>query len=285
MAEGLTVTRVDECEHGPCGGSSIVLATDAIMGRMAAAGATHPGKVRPHNEDGLIVNPDLGLFAVADGMGGHKAGEVASSLALESILAFITRAAQDDDHTWPFGLESTLDAAANQLRTAVKLANRRVFKESERREQYTGMGTTVAAVLDNDSTAAVCGVGDSRVYLIKDASMECLTRDHTWVETLLTQMPGLDRATLAKHPMRHVLTSVVGAQDDVEVTVTSHQLMKGQRLVLCTDGVHGALTDIEIGAIVRHASSVQAAADELIQSALSADGRDNLTAVIVELAR
>ena len=218
-------------------------------------------------------------------MGGHKAGEVASALTLETILAFITSAAQGDDQTWPFGVESTLDAAGNQLRTAVKLANRRVFNESESHEQYTGMGTTVAAVLGKLCLATVCAVGDSRVYLIAEAGIQCLTRDDTWVENLLTQVPGLDRELLATHPMRHVLTSVIGAQNDVDVTVTSHELMKGERVVLCTDGVHGALADVEIGAIVRRAKSVQAAADELIEAALSADGRDNLTAVVVELPR
>jgi protein phosphatase len=251
---------------------------------MAAAGATHPGKVRSHNEDGLLVDNELALFVVADGMGGHKAGEVASAMALEAVQTFITRAAKDDDHTWPFGLERSLDASGNRLRTAVKLANRRVFKESEKREQFTGMGTTVAAVLGDGDCAAVCGVGDSRVYVIRDASMECLTRDHTWVETLLAQTPGIDPRTLANHPMRHVLTSVVGAQDDVEVPVSSHRLKAGERFVLCTDGVHGALTDGEIGAIVRHAANPQAAANELVQAALTADGRDNLTAVVVELA-
>src|SRR5690349_20343919 len=182
------------------------------MCRMAASGATHPGRVRSHNEDGLLVDNELGLFVVADGMGGHKAGEVASAMTLEAVQSFITRASQDDDHTWPFGVERSLNSSGNRLRTAVKLANRRVFKESEKREQFTGMGTTVAAVLGDGDCGAVCGVGDSRVYVIRDGSMVCLTRDHTWVETLLAQTPGLDPKTLVNHPMRHVLTSVVGAQ-------------------------------------------------------------------------
>jgi PPM family protein phosphatase len=254
------------------------------MATMVGGGATHAGRVRPDNEDGLLIQAELGLFVVADGMGGHKAGEVASSLALDSIRSFVLRASQDDDHTWPFGLERTLDRNGNRLRTAVKLANRRVFKESERRDEYTGMGTTVAAVLAEGDSAVVCGVGDSRVYLIKNGAMDCLTRDHTWVEALLAQTPGLDRATLANHPMRHVLTNVVGAQDDVDVTVTSHHVAPNDRLVLCTDGIHGSLPDTRIADIVRGAATPAEAANALVQAALAVDGRDNLTAVVVEMA-
>jgi protein phosphatase len=247
---------------------------------MVGGGATHAGKVRPQNEDGLLVEAGLGLFVVADGMGGHQAGEVASALALESIRSFFARVSRDDDHTWPFGLERNLDRNGNLLRTAVKLANRRVFRESERQDQYTGMGTTVAAVLVDGNSAVVCGVGDSRVYLIGGGAVNCLTRDNTWVEALLAQTPGLDRAALANHPMRHVLTSVVGAQDDVDVTVTMHQIAHDDRIALCTDGVHGSLSEAQIGHIVRSAVTPREAAEALVQAALAADGADNLTAVV-----
>jgi protein phosphatase len=250
---------------------------------MVGGGATHPGKVRPHNEDGLLIEQNLGLFVVADGMGGHKAGEVASSLALEAIEGFLARVAHDDDHTWPFGLERTLGRSGNLLRTAIKLANRRVFRESERRDQYTGMGTTIAATLVDGDSVVVCGIGDSRVYLIRDAGIDRLTEDHTWVEALLAQTPGLDRGSLANHPMRHVLTRVVGAQDDVDVPVTVHRLVSRDRFVLCTDGVHGSLPDVRIAEIVAGAASVSQAAETLVEAALAADGRDNLTAVVVEV--
>jgi PPM family protein phosphatase len=250
---------------------------------ILGGGATHAGKVRPHNEDGLVIEIDLGLFAVADGMGGHKAGEVACSLALDSIKSFLLRAAQNDEHTWPFGLERALDHNGNRLRTAIKLANRRVFRESERRDEYTGMGTTVAAALIDGDSAVVCGVGDSRVYLIRGTGIERLTRDQTWVEALLEQTPGLDRAALANHPMRHVLTTVVGAQDDLEVSVTMHQVVPGDRFVLCTDGVHGALSDARIAEIVGRARSSAEAAESLVKDAVAADGKDNATAVVAEI--
>jgi protein phosphatase len=180
-------------------------------------------------------------------------------------------------------LERTLDRNGNRLRTAVKLANRRVFRESERRDEYTGMGTTVAAALVDGGSAVVCGVGDSRVYLIRGTAIQRLTHDHTWVETLLAQTPGLDRAALSNHPMRHVLTSVVGVQDDLDVTVTTHHLVPGDRLMLCTDGVHGGLTDARIADIVIASRNVAEAADALIEAAVSSDGKDNVTAVVGEI--
>jgi protein phosphatase len=251
----------------------------AVM--MVGHGATHPGRVRPGNEDSMLVDPGIGLFAVADGMGGHNAGEVASGLALQTIHAFVTRSGEDPDHTWPFGIDSSLDFDGNRLRTAIKLANRQVHLESESRDQYTGMGTTVAAVLVSDGCAAVCGVGDSRVYIVRRGHIECLTRDQTWVQLLLAQNPDLDPTTLAGHPMRHVLTSVVGAQEDVDVHLLSRTVEDHDRFVITSDGVHGALDDREIAEIVNAAADPAAAAERLVATALDRDGSDNLTAIVI----
>ena len=248
---------------------------------MVGHGATHPGRVRPRNEDSMLVDPQIGLYAVADGMGGHNAGEVASCLALQTIHSFVVRSAEDPDQTWPFGVDSALDFDGNRLRTAVKLANRLVYRESGTRDQYTGMGTTVAAVLVSDRCAAVCSVGDSRVYLIRGGGIECLTQDQTWVQLLLSQNPNLDASSLAGHPMRHVLTSVVGAQDDLEVHLVSRSVDGDDQFVICSDGVHGALPDDEIARIVTGARDPESAAGQLVARALEVDGSDNLTAVVV----
>jgi protein phosphatase len=249
-----------------------------------AHGATHPGKVREQNQDRMLVDIPLGLFAVADGMGGHNAGEVASALALETLQAFVERSRNDRDHTWPFGIDGTLDFNGNQLRTGIKLANRRVFRESERREQYTGMGTTIVAMLLDGTCAVLCGIGDSRIYVVRRGACERLTRDHTWVQLLLSQNPDMDPKSLENHAMRHVLTSVVGAQDEVDVAVSSRPLVAGDRVVLCSDGVHGPLDDAEIGRIVTRAADPRAAAETLVASALERDGQDNLTALVVSIA-
>jgi protein phosphatase len=250
---------------------------------VEAHGVTHPGRVRPQNEDSMLVDVPLGLFAVADGMGGHNAGEVACALALETLHSFVERSQHDPDHTWPFGIESSLDFNGNRLRTGIKLANRRVFRESEARDQYTGMGTTIVAMLVEGTCAVFCGVGDSRIYVVRRSGIELLTRDHTWVQMLLAQNPELNPESVENHPMRHVLTSVIGAQDDVEVHVVARPAVARDRFVLCSDGVHGALADDDIWRIVCDAADVREAADKLVSTALERDGRDNLTAVVVTL--
>jgi protein phosphatase len=248
---------------------------------MVGHGATHPGRVRPRNEDSMLVDPQAGLYAVADGMGGHNAGEVASCLALQTIHSFVVRSAEDPDQTWPFGIDAALDFDGNRLRTAVKLANRLVHRESETRDQCNGMGTTVAAVLVSERGAAVCSVGDSRVYLVRGGKIELLTQDQTWVQLLLSQNPSLDASSFATHPMRHVLTAVVGGQDDLEVQPLSRPVNGDDRFVICSDGVHNALDDDEIARVVLEAPNAAAAAERLVTRALEADGSDNLTAVVV----
>ena len=250
---------------------------------IEASGATHPGNVRPHNEDRMLVDIPFGLFAVADGMGGHNAGEIAASITIDTLQLFVERSHNDTDHTWPFGIDGNLDFNGNRLRTGVKLANRRVFRESESRDQYTGMGTTLVAMIVDGMCSAFCSVGDSRIYSVRKGECERLTRDQTWVQLLLSQNPGMDPRAFENHAMRHVLTSVIGAQDDVDVAVASRPLVAGDRIVLCSDGVHGALTDREIGRIVTRASDVKEAAQTLVDVALELDGQDNLTAVVVGL--
>ena len=147
---------------------------------LRAAGSTHKGPVRRTNEDDLLIAPEFGLFAVADGMGGHHAGEVASKLALESVAGFIRRSHEDSDCSWPYGIEPHLSMAGNRLHTAISLANRRVFREAESHDDYIGMGSTVAALLFVGGVVVVGHVGDSRAYLIRGAQLNQLTQDDTW---------------------------------------------------------------------------------------------------------
>jgi protein phosphatase len=247
---------------------------------LIAHGVTHPGTVRPHNEDAVLCAPDIGLFVVADGMGGVNAGEVASRMAVEAIQLFISRSGPDFTHTWPFGIDAELSYQGNRLRTAVKLANRSVFRASEQQSQYTGMGTTVAAVLADGRTATCGAIGDSRIYVVSRGGIRQLSEDHTWVETLRAQNPSLDPAALARHPMRHVLTRVVGGQADVDVPVTEHTIADGERLLLCSDGVHRGLTDEDLHALTRQGTVAEAAA-AIVAAALTADGRDNISALVL----
>ena len=211
---------------------------------ISAYAATDPGPVRTVNEDAFLVDADQHLYAVADGMGGHNAGEVASSLALEALSGFVRRSSSDTDLSWPYGVLPDLSFLANRLRTALHLANRRVFRAAESHDDYTGMGTTVVAALIDGTRAVVAHVGDSRIYHWSDGRLNVLTRDDSWAAALIAQ--GMSTEDLARHPMRHVLTNVVGARDQVEVHVRELSLLPGDRLLLCSDGLHEPMTDDRI---------------------------------------
>ena len=144
------------------------------------------------------------------------------------------------------------------------------------------MGTTVVLVLVDGLAAAICGVGDSRVYLVAQRRIKQLTTDHTWVETIRAQDPTIEPAVLARHPMRHVLTSVIGGQDVLDVTVTQHVVNDGDRLVMCSDGVYRGVSD-ELMCEIAGKGSVTEAAAAIVAAALERDGRDNISAVVIEL--
>jgi protein phosphatase len=248
--------------------------------QLSAYGATHPGR-RASNEDALLIEPALGLFVVADGMGGHKAGEVASRIAVEAIREFIEQSGASADVTWPFGLDSELSLDANRLRTAVRVANGRVLEASEQRSDYTGMGTTVVAVLAASDRLVFVGVGDSRVYLWTHGEVQQLTQDDSWVATVLAREPGMTESALAQHPMRHVLTSVVGARSDTEPHVDERPFAEGDVVLLCSDGLHGALTAGDIASALGSGRAITEIPQVLVDGALARGASDNVTAVVI----
>jgi len=248
---------------------------------ISAYAATDPGPVRTVNEDASLIDPDQRLYAVADGMGGHNAGEVASSLALEALGGFVRRSSTDTDLSWPYGVLPDLSFLANRLRTALHLANRRVFRAAESHDDYTGMGTTVVAVLVDGNRAAVAHVGDSRIYHWSNNQLAVLTRDDSWAAALIAQ--GLSVDDLSRHPMRHVLTNVVGARDQVDVHVRELPLQPGDRLLLCSDGLHEPMTEELIAPILGTEPDARAAATRLVREALERGTRDNVTALVVEV--
>jgi protein phosphatase len=248
---------------------------------ITAHAATDPGPVRTVNEDAFLLDPQQGLYAVADGMGGHNAGEVASQLALEALSGFVRRSSTDTDLSWPYGVLPELSFLANRLRTALHLANRRVFRAAESHDDYTGMGTTVVATLIEGARAVVAHVGDSRIYHWTGGELTTLTRDDSWAAALIAQ--GLSTEDLARHPMRHVLTNVVGARDQVDVHVRELALAPGDRLLLCSDGLYEPLSADRIGAVLAEAADVEAAASRLVREALDRGSRDNVTALVVDV--
>jgi len=251
---------------------------------LTVAARTHPGTVRATNEDSSLWEPALAVVAVADGMGGHNAGEVASQLALEAFRSFLEQSAADRDVTWPFGFSPALSVAANRLMTAIKVANGRVNRASEERSEYSGMGTTVVAAIFDGSTFAYAGVGDSRIYTFDGRGLTQITTDDSWVELLMKES-GLAPSAFERHPMRHVLTSVVGARPDLDVTVEERELVDGQTIMLCTDGLHGALRDSDVEAILRSERDLDRAAARLVDAAVRRDGRDNVTVALARYSR
>jgi protein phosphatase len=178
---------------------------------LEAFGKTDVGRRRKLNEDNFLVDTETSLFAVCDGMGGHNAGEVASKMAIETLQAFIAKSqGEEKDITWPYGLEPTLSFEANRLKTAIKLANKRVFKAADNREDYTGMGTTLVAALVNGTTLTVGGAGDSRCYLFRDGALTQITRDDSWVSAAWAE-GILSSDEIERHPLRNVATFTCSA--------------------------------------------------------------------------
>jgi PPM family protein phosphatase len=248
---------------------------------IRACGVSDVGRVRKTNEDTFVSEPNIGLFAVADGMGGHNAGEVASRLAIESMTAFVQRSAADTDFSWPYGLDQTMSFDGNRLRTAIHLANRRVFRASESTDDYSGMGTTIVGLLVNGSRICVAHVGDSRCYLLAEGRLQQLTHDDSWAATILAQDPALTPEDIARHPMRNVLTNVLGAREQVDVHLSERQLRGGDVFLLCSDGLHGTLAPEVVKDILEGTADVEAAAQSLVSRAMDRGSRDNVTALVV----
>lgn len=234
---------------------------------------------RKMNQDHVGWWPDLGLFVVADGMGGHNAGEVASHLAVETIHQFIVETAAGGDITWPFGIDIANSLELNRLTTAIRLANRKVYAEGSRSADLSGMGTTVVAALVAGDRMAVASVGDSRVYRWRDGGLEQLTKDDTWLMSVLGAKEAAEAE--ATHPLRHVLTSVVGTRDDVKPGAREEQLRSGDTFVLCSDGVHGRLDLAAISEVLLGASTAADQASGLVEEALARGTSDNATALVI----
>ena len=249
---------------------------------LEAYGQTDVGRRRKLNEDNYVVDAETQLYAVCDGMGGHNAGEVASKMAIETLEAFIRKSAgEEKDITWPYGLEAHLSFEANRLKTAIKLANKKVFKAADNREEYTGMGTTVVAALIAGSVLTVGSAGDSRCYLLSKGKLRQLTRDDSWVSAAWAE-GILSSDEIERHPLRNVITKAVGAKDTLEVEVAEHNLSSGDVALLCSDGLHAMVDDQGIlRALTPNPDSLQEAAARLIAAANDAGGKDNISVVLV----
>jgi len=246
---------------------------------ISYCGQTDVGRRRSLNEDAIFA--DDGLFLVCDGMGGHKAGEVASKMAIDVITGFVKRSAEDSEITWPYGFITRVSLDGNRLRTAIKLANRTIFRKAGSSDDYTGMGTTVTACMVARSRPQVtyAHVGDSRLYLIRAGVILQLTQDDSWAN-LSWEADAVDDTTRAS--MKHVLTKALGARDDVDFEVKTQDLVDRDVLLLCSDGLTNMLPDVRILEIVSSpGADLDAAAQHLVAEANAQGGRDNISAILV----
>jgi len=244
---------------------------------------THTGRRRANNEDHLLVRPDLGLFAVADGVGGRNTGEVASRLAVLSLANFFeaTQAA-----TWPDKYRALLDLTfpppARRLSAAIRKANEDVFSIASSREQHHKMNTTIVAVhVPLGTNELYLGhVGDSRCYRVRDHVMEVLTRDHTLRNEARQQYPDIADERLAQLP-KNMLARAIGRREDVELDISALTTKPGDVYLLCSDGVNAMIDDATILTALASYHDPQGAADRLIDLSNAAGGRDNISAIVL----
>jgi protein phosphatase len=246
---------------------------------IAFHGLTDVGRRRSLNEDAIFAHDSL--FVVCDGMGGHKAGEVASQLAVDAIAAFVQRSAEDPEITWPYGIDTGVSFEGNRLRTAIKLANRAIHRKAVSSDDYTGMGTTVSALLTSAARPAItfANVGDSRIYLIRGDAILQLTHDDSWAN--FSWGPGSPDDT-ARASMKHVLTKALGARDDVDFDVVEQELRGGDIVLLCSDGLSNMLSDREmLDIVLDRRTDVAAACEGLVAAANAQGGRDNVSVIVL----
>ena len=243
---------------------------------------TDVGRKRKGNEDSVFVNPGQNLFVVADGMGGHAAGEVASRLAVDAINDFIELTGGDDEITWPFGLDDTISYDGNRLKTAVRFANKKVLETTKERSEYEGMATTVAAVLLEGDAANLAHVGDSRIYLLRASELSQLTSDHSWInEQIQSGVISADQAR--SHPLRNVVTRALGGKPDLLVDMQLQPMQPEDVLLLCSDGLTTMLPDDEICRLMaENVADVAQAARALVDAANAKGGEDNITVLLLK---
>jgi len=234
---------------------------------LEAFAMSDKGCVRSNNEDYCLIEPTSGLYVLADGMGGAKAGERASRLAVDTVAEIVHSAPQLDSQV---------------LLTAVEEANKRVLEAAHSDPGLEGMGTTLVAALDLNVGFSIASVGDSRAYLLDDGGLRVITDDQTWVNEVGRPL-GLDEESLRNHPMRHVLTMAIGASAPLTVNYYCIRLQSGALVLMCSDGLHGVLELGQMEQILQRgrAGGLEESCTELIAAAKAAGGPDNVTVVLV----
>lgn len=245
---------------------------------MTVFGITDKGMVRPGNEDALLIDEQLGLLVVADGMGGHKCGEVASHMAVDILKDYIAKLSGGGD-AFIGNVDPRVSRQANLLASGIRLANQAIFEAAASNPAWQGMGTTVVAVLLKDGVAGVAHAGDSRLYLLRGGQLSQITGDHSLVAEQVRQ--GVITAEEAlKSTRKNIITRALGQWQELEIEIQDLNLLDGDRLLLCSDGLNGMVSDPEIAALLGAYPAPEQSCHTLIEVANSYGGRDNITAIV-----
>ena len=254
--------------------------------RLQYAARTDVGMRRNHNEDCYGIRADVRLLLVADGMGGHAAGEVASGIATSEVSAFYQRALGKTGEPWPYEPNPALSPLENRVVCAFKVANMRIFETARGDGGRRGMGTTLVAVAVENQSICIAHVGDSRVYRFHDGTITRLTRDHSLLEQFKEINPGMTREEENNFPHKNVITRALGLNDDVEVEVKKLDLEVGDGYLLCSDGLSGHVSDEEMLDVFKeNENDLPLAVAKLVDMANDAGGNDNITVVLLRCTK
>jgi protein phosphatase len=238
---------------------------------------------RDHNEDNLVLVPRHQLYVVADGMGGHSSGEVASKIAVETLEDFFEQTSEDEDVTWPYREDKSISYEENRLAQAIKLANLRIYEKSLTHAKYKQMGTTIVGLLFHDDKATAAHVGDSRIYVYRRGELRQLTEDHSLLNDY-KKIAQLSKEEEANFPHKNIIVRALGMKDTVIVDHYTMAPEHGDIFLLCSDGLTGEVTDEQITQILIEADGdLEGAVERLIQTACENGGKDNVTAVLVQV--
>ena len=248
--------------------------------RVEVVGETNVGRKRTHNEDNFSILEKHGLFIVADGMGGHASGEVASKLAIETMSEFFEKTAEDPEQTWPYKMDRGKGYEENRLIASIKLANLRIFEFAARDAKTRGMGTTLVTMLNGPDGVYCAHVGDSRCYRVRDRKLEQMTEDHSLLNDYI-KMKHLTPEEIANFPHKNVIVRALGMKETVKVDTRFEPPQAGDTMLLCSDGLCGPVKDDDILKIINEYPDITTAAAKLIERANENGGPDNITALLV----
>ncbi len=252
--------------------------------RVRFSGETNVGMKRDHNEDSYYLPETERLAIVADGMGGHASGEVASKMAVDTIAGFFKETQDEQEITWPFKIDRGHRHDINRMTTAIKLANLKIHDEAQRNAACKGMGTTVVSTLFADDAIVVGHVGDSRLYRLREGMFDQLTEDHSLLNDYI-KMKHLSAEEIAAFPHKNVIVRALGMKSTIQVDVIVDQPRLGDVYLLCSDGLSGMIQDTEIATLVANEPDLDALCERLVSVANGNGGLDNITVVAIRVER